>query len=547
MRKGMIRKLGLTLATLVVALTAYADDYLVSIYLMDADLVTAVKAIAQQVKAEVVFEPTDQPYARISFIKVEQKPFEQVLRYICQSAGATFRKEANGVYVIGPARSTPEPAPAPQVTPAPEPVKPVVVTERIPLRYSRPSDIVRIIKTEMMSDDPFAEMRDFLNRTLYQSAPGMQVPVPPSVPYNLGSGSNVPFNSAPSPAPDMTPYTAPQDGSEGQIGGRAGRGGGGLGGFGQPGGGFGGGQPGGGFGGGQPGGGIGGGLGQGGQAVGIFQPDGLDGIVANDIDNSLIVRGTPEAIEYIRRILRFLDVAPKQVLIRAEFVTVSRNDAEKFGIDWNLARVNLQTGASGFADNTAPVFVNYATGNLVANLRTLLSQGRGRVVNAPIVTTQNNSPATVVFSTTDYIEQQFVVFNANGQPTTFTQPVPIPVPTQLTVTPRINADGTITLSLFPQVSTVGRVRVGTRDLPRFDTQFVFTVRRIKNGETIVIGGLVTRSDNNLVSKVPLLGDLPVIGQFFRTKDRSVVENELLIFVTATVLDEDEGLGTGTAP
>ncbi len=546
MIKGMIRKLGLTIATLTVAFTAYADDYLVSIYLMDADLVTAVKAIAQQVKAEVVFEPTDQPYARISFIKVEQKPFEQVLRYICQSAGATFRKEANGVYVIGPARPTPEPAPT-QVAPAPEAPKPVVVTERIPLRFSRPSDIVRIIKTEMMSDDPFAEMRDFLNRTLYQSAPGMQVPVPPSVPYNLGAGSSVPFNGASTPTPDPNPYTAPQDGSEGQIGGRGGRGG--FGGFGgQPGGGgFGGGQPGGGFGGGQPGGGLGGGLGQGGQAVGIFQPEGLDGIVANDIDNSLIVRGTPEAIEYIRRILRFLDVAPKQVLIRAEFVTVSRNDAEKFGIDWNLARVNLQTGASGFADNTAPVFVNYATGNLVANLRTLLSQGRGRVVNAPIVTTQNNSPATVVFSTTDYIEQQFVVFNANGQPTTFTQPVPIPVPTQLTVTPRINADGTITLSLFPQVSTVGRVRVGTRDLPRFDTQFVFTVRRIKNGETIVIGGLVTRSDNNLVSKVPLLGDLPVIGQFFRTKDRSVVENELLIFVTATVLDEDEGLGTGVAP
>jgi general secretion pathway protein D len=535
MRKGIWSVLVASLLTGCVNLSAWAnDDYLVSIHLMDADLITAVKAIAQQVKAEVVFEPTEEPYKRISFIKIDQKPFEQVLGYICQSAGATYRKEANGVYVIGPARAkaieTPAPVPA---APVVEAQKPLVVTERIPLRYSRASDIVRIIKTEMMTDDPFAELRDFVNRTISQSAPGMQVPVPPSVPFRMDGNPSIPYNNTPVPNPNE----ALQEPGEGQRG----RGGG-LSGFGGQPGGFGGQPGGGGFGGGQPGGGgFGGQFGAGGQA-GILIPEGLDGIVANDIDNSLIVRGTPEAIEFIRRILRFLDIAPKQVLIRAEFVTVTRNDAEKFGIDWNLARVNLQTGTTGLADRTAPIFVNYASGNLVANLRAQLSQARGRVVNAPIVVTQNNSPATVVFSTTDYIEQQFIVFNQAGQPTTFTQPIPIPVPTQLTVTPRINADGTITLALFPQVSTVGRVRVGARDLPRFDTQFVFTVRRIRNGETMVLGGLVTRSDNSATTRVPLLSDLPVIGQFFRGRDRSVVETELLIFVTATILDEEEGMG-----
>lgn len=542
MRKGIWSVLTATMLAGSLTLSAWSnDDYLVSIHLMDADLITAVKAIAQQVKAEVVFEPTDEPYKRISFIKIDQKPFEQVLGYICQSAGAAYRKEANGVYVIGPARAKPAETPAVvQPVPPAEVQKPLVVTERIPLRYSRASDIVRIIKTEMMTDDPFAELRDFVNRTITQSAPGMQMPVPPSVPMRLDGNPTTPYNNT----PVTNPNELTQDPGEGQ---RAGGRGGGFGGFGGQPGGFGG-QPGGGgfggFGGGQPGGGLGG---QAGAQAGILIPEGLDGIVANDIDNSLIIRGTPEAIEYVRRILRFLDIAPKQVLIRAEFITVTRNDAEKFGIDWNLARVNLQTGTTGLADRTAPIFVNYASGNLVANLRTLLSQGRGRVVNAPIVVTQNNSPATVVFSTTDYVEQQFVVFNQAGQPTTFTQPIPIPVPTQLTVTPRVNADGTITLSLFPQISTVGRVRVGARDLPRFDTQFVFTVRRIRNGETMVLGGLVTRSDNSVTTKVPLLSDLPIIGQFFRSRDRAIVESELLIFVTATILDEDEGLGGPTSP
>jgi general secretion pathway protein D len=535
MRKGIW---SLTLATVLtgsIHLSAWAsDDYLVTIHLMDTDLITAVKAIAQQIKAEFVFEPTDEPYRRISFIKVDQKPFEQVLGYICQAAGATYRKEANGVYVIGPARPKPLESPAPAPTPAPREVqKSLVITERIPLRYSRASDIVRIIKTEMMTDDPFAELRDFVNRSLYESSLTMRPPVSPAVPLRLDGSPAVPFNNAPVASPDETAREI----GEGQRGGR-----GGIGGFGGQPGGFGG-QPGGGFGGGQPGGGFGGQFGAGGQAGILLPSEGFDGIVANDLDNSIIVRGTPEAIEYIRRILRFLDVAPKQVLIRAEFVTVSRNDAEKFGIDWNLARVNLQAGASGLADRSAPVFVNYATGNLVANLRALLSETRGRVVNAPVVVTQNNSPASVTFFTLDYVEQQFVVFNQAGQPTTFSTFVPVQIPTFLSVTPRVNADGTITLTLFPQVTAPKRIRVGGRDLPGADSQSVLTVRRIRNGETLVIGGLITRSDNTATNKIPLLGDLPVIGQFFRSRERAVVESELLIFVTATVLDEEESTGT----
>jgi general secretion pathway protein D len=535
MRKGIW---SLTLATVLtgsIHLSAWAsDDYLVTIHLMDTDLITAVKAIAQQIKAEFVFEPTDEPYRRISFIKVDQKPFEQVLGYICQAAGATYRKEANGVYVIGPARPKPIESPDPAPTPAPREVqKSLVITERIPLRYSRASDIVRIIKTEMMTDDPFAELRDFVNRSLYESSLMMRPPVSPAVPLRLDGSPAVPFNNAPVASPDETAREI----GEGQRGGR-----GGIGGFGGQPGGFGG-QPGGGFGGGQPGGGFGGQFGAGGQAGILLPSEGFDGIVANDLDNSIIVRGTPEAIEYIRRILRFLDVAPKQVLIRAEFVTVSRNDAEKFGIDWNLARVNLQAGASGLADRSAPVFVNYATGNLVANLRALLSETRGRVVNAPVVVTQNNSPASVTFFTLDYVEQQFVVFNQAGQPTTFSTFVPVQIPTFLSVTPRVNADGTITLTLFPQVTAPKRIRVGGRDLPGADSQSVLTVRRIRNGETLVIGGLITRSDNTATNKIPLLGDLPVIGQFFRSRERAVVETELLIFVTATVLDEEESTGT----
>jgi len=113
---------------------------------------------------------------------------------------------------------------------------------------------VRIIKTEMMTDDPFAELRDFVNRSLYESSLMMRPPVSPAVPLRLDGSPAVPFNNAPVASPDETAREI----GEGQRGGR-----GGIGGFGGQPGGFGGQPGGGGFGGGQPGGGVGGQFGAG--------------------------------------------------------------------------------------------------------------------------------------------------------------------------------------------------------------------------------------------------------------------------------------------
>lgn len=536
------------------------NDYFVTVNLMDADLLTAIKAISQQVDVQVIFEPTDKPYSKIALLQIKNQPFEQALSYICQSAGAQYRKESSGVYVIGPVKPEAEtkmetiPVKTTEFIPAPRPVQ-TVLTEKIYLKYSRPTDLVRIMKSEWHTDDPFAELREFTARvvgdstrlqTVRPAAPmrmdGAPVAYPPNLQNGAPNNNNLPVNGDPNQT----------DLGDGQF---TGRGGGQPGGGGFRGGGFGGGQPGGGgfgggFGGGQPGGGgFGGGQpgGGGGAAGNPLLPSGSTvDILGFDPDNSIIVRGTAEDIEYIRRIVRFLDIAPKQVLIRAEFVTVNRSELDNFGIDWNLARVNLTAGATGFANRTSPVFVNYATGNVIANLRALLSETRGKVVNAPIVTTMNNTPAAVFFTTNDYIIQQVVVFDQNGRPTTFSQPFPLFATTVLSVTPRINQDGTITLALSPTVTTPGKVQVGNEQLPKFDTQSVFTVRRIKNGETMVIGGLIEKRESNTINKVPILADLPIIGQFFRTRDKSINENELLIFITAEVLpDPLEPIGGGT--
>jgi hypothetical protein len=230
MRKDIRRIVITGIATSLVSLLAWSAEDLVTVNLMDADLITAVRAIAQQVNVEVVFEPTDQPYKKISFLKLERKPFEQALGYICQAAGATYRKEANGVYVIGPVRPKPEvqPTPTQPVTEAP---RPQIITERIPLRYSRPSDIKRIIEAEAMSEDPFAELREFMERNLKSNTMGMQLSVPPAVPLRLDGTPVVPLNPVPPTLNPVPPAQPPAEGGEGQfVGGRGGGRG-----FGQPG------------------------------------------------------------------------------------------------------------------------------------------------------------------------------------------------------------------------------------------------------------------------------------------------------------------------
>ena len=119
-------------------------------------------------------------------------------------------------------------------------------------------------------------------------------------------------------------------------------------------------------------------------------------------------------------------------------------------------------------------------------------------------------------------------------------PFPITASTSLSVAPRINDDNTITLYLNPTISAF----VGTSispdgsQLPNQTTQSLAVVARVRNGETMVLGGLSQKNEDNSVNRVPVLSELPIIGQFFRTNGKTKSTSELLIFVTPTIVDED---------
>ncbi len=554
---------------------------LVSLRLVDADLRTAVNLLMQQAGVNILFEPSEKPYAPVT-VSLTDKPLDKALEYIARSAGAVVRRGEDGVFMVGPKGSEPVVAQQPVIdeTPIVQAPTPVYREEKMRLQYVTPSEMLKTLRTDpsiigqdwaaregasLMSQLVNAQKSGPRSRAISKPEPLVAVPQPrvsglPSA--NDGAGiAAIPdtglaqmgrlgggMGGGMTGGGMMGGMGGGMTGG-GMMGGMGGMTGGGMmGGMGGMGGGMTGGGMMGGMGGGM--GGLGGGMG--GMGGGLFDTTGINAIFAIDVDNSLIVRGTDEGIERLRKIIRMIDVAPRQVEVKAEFVTVSISEQKKFGIDWLVQQINTAAGNTpgSFAVSDNPIFIRYSTGNLVTELRTLLNNSRGRVVQAPIITTMNNVPATIQVQRQIPYWTSTVQSGNSGPNITTTELQTLDVNTGLTVSPRINGDGSITLAIPLQLSDIGELRRGPNgeQVPDLISQSIFTTRRIRNGETVVLGGFVRRSDTRSVGKFPLLADLPLIGQLFRSTDNDTNDSELLIFLTVRIIDEQTGAaGSGVTP
>jgi type II secretory pathway component GspD/PulD (secretin) len=511
----------------------------VDLFLKDADLLQATQVLTRQTGIQFIIEPSLQPFEKVN-LALNGVTAEDAIRYICQAAGAYAERDANGVFVIRRGA-------APEVKPAPEPApSPKYVVRKIRLMKADPKFVFDMLTRGVSAQaDPMEAFRDA--NAASQIARGAFGDYGKPNLTVVGQGAPAyafPLSNQGGNTGRVEP-TDPGQGAPGQDSGsnvvlpgeEARQNFGGGGGF-QPGGG--GGQPGGGAG--QPGGG--GVQLQEGQGL---VPQGIPYISYDPTDNSIVVQGTDDAIRQLRERIAFFDTAPKQVLIKVEFITTSSSTARSLGFDWLYQRGSVFAGnrPGTFARAGDPIFINYATGNITTRLRTLLQTGQGKVVNAPVVRTLNNQIALVqqAVATTIFINQ---VVNAPGGVTIVPQPFPLTVATQLVVRPRINGDGTITMNLTPQIQDFGQVRRGPdgQEIPDQLSQLINVVARVKNGETIVLAGLTRKSEQSSESRFPILGDLPIIGQFFRSNNRDQNSSELLIFVTPTIIEDDESSVTG---
>jgi len=262
---------------------------------------------------------------------------------------------------------------------------------------------------------------------------------------------------------------------------------------------------------------------------------------------ALILSGAPWTVEHALEILESLDRAPRQVHIEAMVTEVGREDITRLGIDWGPSE-DAGLGATGVpfvmgeavpADATASIpakglqigkiersFLQWS-----ASIRALEEEGRARVLSNPSVTTLDGRQTALHTGETYYYEVAVAAATTGGivkDIRTFD------VGVSLIVNPRVNEDGMITLTISP---TVAALR-GTSEfaLPVVTERSVLTSVRVRNGETAVIAGLVSDEEQITVKKIPFLGDLPIVGELFKSRERRPSHREVLIFVTPTIVE-----------
>lgn len=563
------------------------DEATLTLDLVDAPFTTAVNLIRQKTGIQIALLPSERPYEKVT-VSLRGKPVSEALRLVSQAAGADIW-QSNGVYMIGPHGSAPKPEPPEALLPNLVAEQPPVdwKLEKIHLQYQTPATILRLLGMNRTEEPdlleslrlsglrqlanldggdggpkPFSSPPQFLNPDGSKTSPNAPgAPTSNSIyttPLQLGTSTGTgPRRMTVTPttggSADQNSHRA--EGADDEFGrgqGFPGGFGGGQGGFGGGQGGFGGGQ--GGFGGGQ--GGFGGQGGQGGQnQPGVANaspllPPGLDptDIIALDADGSLLLRyATAQQLKQFRQLIQLLDVKPRQILIRAQFVTVTQNDVTSFGINWNFTKVNLQAGANVGYSSANTAFIQYAIGNLQTQLDFILTTGRGKLITAPTATTLNGIAARFNNIQQIPVITQNQTIGFNGTTVLQANITIVQVLVTLVVTPYINGDDTLTLlgNVVSQdvIGSVTNPAGGT--IPIIAGQQAIITRIVRNGDTMVISGLTRKRDTVNTNKVPLLGDLPLIGTLFRSRNVSTDDSELLVFITPEII-VDRPTNTGNA-
>jgi general secretion pathway protein D len=274
-------------------------------------------------------------------------------------------------------------------------------------------------------------------------------------------------------------------------------------------------------------------------------------IVADEITNSVIVQSSPQDWEAIRETIKALDIVPRQVLIDAKIYEVNLTGALSMGVSAFLQQrstASKATTASFTATGTDIISkgLNVATGTLIGNTRELLvflnaqeSRTRTRVLSSPSVIASDNLDARIqVGSEVPILTSQGVVPGGTGSQGLFSNTVQQrSTGVILTVTPRINAGGWVTLKIAQEVSSPVAPEAGSAiQSPSISIRSVNTQVTVMDGETIAIGGII--AENRLLSKnrVPLLGDIPGVGLLFGNTNYSNVRTELIALITPHVIE-----------
>ncbi|HTK70401.1 MAG TPA: secretin N-terminal domain-containing protein [Candidatus Eisenbacteria bacterium] len=257
--------------------------------------------------------------------------------------------------------------------------------------------------------------------------------------------------------------------------------------------------------------------------------------------NALLVTDIDDRLSQAESMIRSLDTRTPQVEIVARLVDVDRSASRSLGIDWALN--NLDLGDAGAHEGIAVTpgqvpspagTVKFGTvkgfGSIEATLTALETQNKANIISNPRITTVNNREASVVVGQQIPLIVQDFAGNAVTQLTT--------IGIKLSVTPHINVGNKITMDVHPEVSDLSSQATVQGGII-INTTMADTRVMVNDGETAVIGGLIRSNESDTYRGVPILMDLPLLGNLFKSSTKVKQKRELLIFLTPKILGETQ--------
>jgi type II secretory pathway component GspD/PulD (secretin) len=263
--------------------------------------------------------------------------------------------------------------------------------------------------------------------------------------------------------------------------------------------------------------------------------------------SSIIVTDTESVLRKVEKLIKVMDIKLPQVSIEARLYEISVSAERDLGINWNLSGQAKEPAVSG-STILNPLDLTNGGGsltvgalqnglNISATLSAMESSSKATLLSAPKITVESNMPALITTSRTYYYEVQSNVIN-NGSVVSSSSFSSVMLPIELRVYCKVTKDGYINMMVVARVDKV-EPTTRTQGPPDTTTQQASTYVNAKNDETLVMGGLIDDQVTESEQKVPLLGDLPLIGSLFKGTTKVNDKVELVIFITPSIVEDTE--------
>jgi len=269
----------------------------------------------------------------------------------------------------------------------------------------------------------------------------------------------------------------------------------------------------------------------------------------DEVANSLIMTDYSANIQKVKGLLKKVDVAPKQVIIEAKIIDITSRAMSQLGAKWNfkitpgqglftdvIQADDLELNIPGTSSSlSGGQFVldnlNFRGLSISATIDALVNDGKANLLATPSIAVLDGHEARIIIGQRYPITERTQTTTGTTEATKF-----VDIGTTLKVTPHINQDNYITMKVHPEVSSLAQDMPAG---PRITTREADTTVRIKEGETLIIGGLIKQEDAMSKEKIPFLGDIPIIGYLFSTRSEDKEQMELAVFITPRILRSRE--------